>query len=103
MKLDLLDEKDNCFLKRKELNMKIDHAGGATPSKAVMQQLIAKQFKKSVENIEIMNIYSLTGENASLSKIFIWQEKKSKEKKEQAKQGEKKQEKSEENKPEEKK
>lgn len=76
MKIEIIKEKDNAFLKRKEFSVKIEHEKASTPSKASLQQLFSKQFNHSVDSIEIINIFSDHGFSHSLARIFVWSEKK---------------------------
>ena len=76
MKTSIINEKDNPLLKRKELSIKIEHDGSATPKKAELQQLVAKEFKKDVEQVDIRNIFSDSGISSSKAKVFLWEEKK---------------------------
>jgi small subunit ribosomal protein S24e len=76
MKLSVTNERDNPLLKRKELQIEIDHDASATPSKAAVQQLIAKEFNKAVENVDIRNIFSGSGISSSKANVFLWEEKK---------------------------
>lgn len=76
MKIEIKNQKDNPFLKRKELDVLIDHSGEPTPAKAAVQRLMAKELGKGVENVEIKNIFSIFGQQRSKSKIFVWDEKK---------------------------
>ncbi len=75
MKIKVSEEKENVFLKRKELLVSIEHEKAATPNKAALQQLIAKQFSFRTESIEIKSIFSETGLSSSRAKIFVWSEK----------------------------
>ncbi len=63
-------------MKRREIELSIDHVAGATPSMAGLQALLSKQFDIDSERIEIKNIFSLKGRSRSKSKTFIWDEKK---------------------------
>ncbi len=76
MKFEVADERNNIYLKRKELDVKIDHMGEATPMKAALQQLLAKQLNKDVEHIDIVNIFSDKGRALAASKVYVWDEKK---------------------------
>jgi len=75
MKADIVNEKDNKLLRRKELKLNIDHEG-RTPSKAELQQLLSKQLSKQPEFIDIRNIFSGKGIAKSNAVVFIWEEKK---------------------------
>lgn len=74
MKFDISNEKHNRYLQRKELDVKIDHVGEPTPTKAALQQLLAKQLKKAVEHIDIVNIFSDKGRALAKSRVYIWEE-----------------------------
>lgn len=74
MKFEIAKEENNAYLKRKELDIRIDHIGEPTPTKAALQQLLAKQLKKAVEHIEILNIFSDKGRALAKSKVYVWDE-----------------------------
>ena len=75
MKTTIKDQKDNPFLKRKEMLVEIDHSSSSTPSKAALQQLIAKELKETVEKIDVRSIYSGHGLARAEARIFVWKEK----------------------------
>lgn len=74
MKVEIAKEENNAYLKRKELDVRIDHIGEPTPTKAALQQLLAKQLNKAVEHIDIVNIFSDKGRALAKSKIYVWEE-----------------------------
>ena len=76
MKNTIKDQKDNPFLKRKEMLVEIDHHSAATPSKASLQHLISKELKETVEKVDIRSIYSGHGLAKAEAKVFVWHEKK---------------------------
>lgn len=76
MKINIGEQKDNGLMKRKELNVVIDHGNEATPTKAAIQQLVAREVKKDVTNVEIVNIFSEFGKAKSKSTVYVWDEKK---------------------------
>jgi len=92
MKPHISSEKDNTFFKRRELTVTVDHERAATPSKAALQQLLAKQLGHDVTSIDIVNIFTGYGTMTSSAKVFVWKEKKvadlSLEKKQEQKEGE---------------
>src|SRR3989344_5844110 len=75
MKTTIKDQKDNPFLKRKEMLVEIDHSSSPTPSKAALQQLIAKELKETAEKVDVRSIYSGHGLARAEAKIFVWKEK----------------------------
>lgn len=76
MKVSIKKQKENPLFKRKELSLEIEHEENKTPSKAELQQYMAKEVKKDVENVEIKNIFSDCGMAKSKAKVFVWEEKK---------------------------
>ena len=76
MKTTIKEQKENPFLKRKEMLIEIDHSSSATPSKAALQQLIAKEMKETAEKVDVRSIYSGHGLAKANAKIFVWKEKK---------------------------
>jgi len=102
MKIQVLDEKENPLLKRKEIIVSLDYDGKATVSKAELQKAISEELKSSVDSIEVSKIFSEIGIPKGRAWIKIWKEKKvpiySEVKKEKAEKP--KEEKSEEQKPE---
>ena len=75
MEMITTEEKENPFLKRKELSIGIEHDNSATPKKAELQQLMSKEFKKDVEQVDVRNIFSDSGISSSKAKVFLWEEK----------------------------
>ena len=76
VKIKIESEKDNPYLKRKELDIIIEHPAAPTPQLSAVQQFLAKTLKKDVQQVEVKNIFSFSGASKSESKIFVWEEKK---------------------------
>jgi len=76
MDIQVISEKENLLLKRREVLASIDYQGGSTPSKADMQKTLADHFKVNVDNLEISKIISDVGMPKGKAWIKIWQEKK---------------------------
>jgi ribosomal protein S24E len=74
MKVNISEEKKNPFLKRKELTVDIDHESEASPSKAAVQQYLAKELKTEAEKIEIKSIFTDAGMPRSKARVFAWEE-----------------------------
>jgi len=74
-KLDIVEKKDNPFLKRTDLMLKVDHKGQATPKREELEKDIAKQFKSVPEKVEIVYIFSEAGLTKSKIKARVWKEK----------------------------
>lgn len=75
MKIDIKEEKENPFMKRKEIWLNIDHSTAATPTKAALQQLVSKQFSHELTKTDVRQIFTETGMAKSRAKVFIWTEK----------------------------
>ncbi len=74
MEMEIIKDFDNRLMKRRELVVKIDYGGGATPSKAELQALIAKKFAVEPGRVEIEKIMSEKGYPAGRVWIKIWDE-----------------------------
>jgi len=75
MKLDVIEKKDNPFLKRTDLVLMVDHKGQATPNREDLDKEIAKQFKSDPKKVEIVFIFSEKGLTKSKVKARVWKEK----------------------------
>lgn len=75
MKIVIVDEKNNPHMARREIIIYIDHVAGSTPSRAAIQQFVAKDFGVGVERVEVKNIFSSVGKQQSRAKIFVWDQK----------------------------
>ena len=76
MDIQLISEKENPLLKRREVLASIDYQGSATTSKAELQKLLADQFKVNIDSIEISKILSENGLSKGKAWIKIWHDKK---------------------------
>jgi len=76
MKIETRIEKENPFLNRKELEYIIEHASEKTPSKAALQQFLAKELGVDIEKVDIRKIFTLPGFQKSKCIAFIWNDKK---------------------------
>jgi len=75
MKIEIIEEKDNPFLKRRDLMIMIDHAGQPTPKKDDLVKFLAEKYKVENEKVEVVYIFSETGIARSKAKARIWKEK----------------------------
>jgi len=101
--MDVVEKKENPFLKRTELILNVDHTGQATPKRDDLIKEIAGKFSSTPEKVTIDYIFSQSGLSKAKVKAKVWKEKvpEKKVKKEKPKK-EKKEEKPPEAKPEEK-
>lgn len=75
MKVNIISDKNNPFLKRKEIAAEIEHESEASPRKDALQQWISKELKTDVDKVEIKHIFTETGLPKSRAKVFVWEEK----------------------------
>jgi ribosomal protein S24E len=76
MKFQVIEEKENPVLKRKEVLISLDYEKGSTPSKAELQKVLSEQLNANMENVEISKILSEIGRPVGKAWIKVWQEKK---------------------------
>ncbi len=74
MEIEIKEEKDNPFLKRKELRLEIKHVGEATPSKQAVIKEIASKYSVPEDHIEINYIFTKKGVSESVVKAKIYEE-----------------------------
>lgn len=74
MKMDIIEEKKNTFLKRTDLMLTIDHANQSTPKVEDVKKEIAEKFKTTSDKVEIIYIFTQTGTNNSRVKARTWEE-----------------------------
>ena len=75
MEMEVIEKKENPFLKRTELLLMVDHKGKPTPKKEDLEKSIADQFKSIPEKVEIIYIFSKAGLTKSEIKARVWEEK----------------------------
>ncbi|MFW9981084.1 MAG: 30S ribosomal protein S24e [Candidatus Thorarchaeota archaeon] len=56
MKIEILKERDNKPLARKEVDFRVDHAGSSTPSRADIRDKIVAQFDADKESVIIKKL-----------------------------------------------
>jgi len=72
MKIDVIEQKKNPFLKRTDLMLMIDHTGSATPKEEELKKEIAKKFKSGPDHVEVVYIFTQAGIAKSKVKSRIW-------------------------------
>lgn len=94
MKIKVLSQRENPFLKRKELELGVDYEAGPAASKAKLSEWLQNEMKAAAESIEVVSIFSEHGASRGKARARIWEgkapEKKIKKKAEAAPQQEKK-------------
>ncbi|MEM5793344.1 MAG: hypothetical protein QXY45_03245 [Candidatus Aenigmatarchaeota archaeon] len=80
----VITDKENKPLKRRDIYIIIDHPREPTPKKDDLIKLIAEKFNGNPENIELW-IFTEKGRARTKVKSYIWKEKKVKKEKEEKK------------------
>ena len=75
LKIDVLEEKENPFLKRKDVMLIVDHTGTATPKVDDLISRLSEKFKVEPDKTEIVYIFSQPGVAKSKVKARFWKEK----------------------------
>lgn len=73
MKFEVLNQKENLFLKRKEIEIGIDYEAGPAASKAVVSEFLQKNFSSAAESIEVVGIFSEHGVARGKARVRIWE------------------------------
>jgi ribosomal protein S24E len=74
MELEILEEKDNVFLKRKELKINIKHPNLPTPKKQDLIKEIAARYSVPEDHVVVNYIFTKKGIQESIAKVKIYQE-----------------------------
>src|SRR3989338_2133555 len=75
MRIEIKKENYNRFLKRKEVEIFIDHPEQATPSADGVRDSVAEQTSSDKDKIEVRQIMSSSGSPESKGVVFVWDEK----------------------------
>jgi len=75
MRLEVKGENYNRLMKRRELDLLIDHTEEPTPATDAVQQLLAKQIDVPADKTDIREIMTSKGLSMSSCRVFIWDEK----------------------------
>jgi len=71
MKLQVKSERNNPFLRRKEIDLIVDHEGQATPSRELVREEVAKVLNVGKEYVEVKRIMSVKGVAKSVARIYV--------------------------------
>jgi ribosomal protein S24E len=74
MEMIVTEEKQNPFLNRKELRLKIKHVGVTTPSKAELTKELAAKYSVDEKQVFINYIFSIKGVGESFASVKILNE-----------------------------
>ena len=75
MEIAVIEEKENLFFKRKDLKVRIRHAGNPTPSKADITKELASKYDVDITRVQIDYVFSQRGLGESFVSCKILQEK----------------------------
>jgi len=74
MDFDVLEEKENVFFARKELQIAIKHPKSATPKKQELVKELSAKYSVPEEHVVIDFLYSKKGTNESVAKVKIYKD-----------------------------
>ena len=72
MKIEILSEKENKPLARKEIAFKIDHAGASTPSRADIRAKLVAQFNANSEAVLVSTLNTHYGIGVTEGTVHIY-------------------------------
>lgn len=75
MNMNILEEKENKLLDRKELKIELVHEKAATPKKADLIKELATKYSVPEENIVLDYIFTEKGQARSVAKVKIYKQK----------------------------
>ncbi len=87
MEIEIIEEKENPFFKRKDLKINVRHLGTPTPSKADVSKELSEKYSVDVAQVQIGYIFSQRGLGESFVNVKILNEKPKEAKKEEPKGG----------------
>lgn len=73
MKIEIISQKENSLLKRKEIELAVDYEKGAVASKASVSEFLQKNFSAAPENIEVVKISTDYGTTKGKARARIWE------------------------------
>jgi len=73
MKFEVLEEKDNPLLKRKELVLSLDFENSKTPSKSDLQAILSEKYAVEPEKVDVTKLFSETGLAKGKAFVKIWE------------------------------
>ena len=71
MEMIITEEKENPFLNRKELKLKLKHLGATTPSKTDLIKELVSKYSIDEKQVSIDYIFSIKGIGESFAKVKI--------------------------------
>ncbi len=75
MEMTIIEEKENPFLKRKEIKVRLKHHESPTPPKADLVKELASHYAVEESQVVIDYVFSIKGIGESLAKVKILLEK----------------------------
>jgi len=74
MEIEIIDDKENALLKRRELKLRIKHPQSPTPKKQDLVKEMAAKYSVSEDHVIVDYIFTKKGVNESDAKVKIYQE-----------------------------
>ncbi|TXT56970.1 MAG: 30S ribosomal protein S24e [Candidatus Thorarchaeota archaeon] len=75
MKIDILQERENKPLARKEIDFAVEHLGGTTPSRAEIKSKLVAQFDADPETVVVKKLITRFGSGMSKGQACIYSSK----------------------------
>ena len=72
MSLQVLDEKINPVLGRREVRLLIEHSGAGTPERVTVRKLASEHYKTSMEQVYVRSIATRTGGSTALCMVEVY-------------------------------
>lgn len=75
VKIEIVEEKENPFFKRKELRVEVSHESAATPSKAELAKELATKYKVDEAQVAIDYMFTTKGVCKTTARVKVLKEK----------------------------
>src|SRR5215472_9896553 len=72
MSLEVLDERDNPLLGRREVRLVVNHAGQGTPDRLTIRKLASQHYKATLEQVYVRSIATRTGGSSAVCKVEVY-------------------------------
>lgn len=72
MSLEVIEERLNPLLSRREVRLLVHHPGTGTPDRITVRRLASDHFKTEIDNVYVRSISTRTGGSAALCKVEIY-------------------------------
>ena len=77
MSLEVIEEKQNILLGRREAKLVVHHDGQGTPDRITVRKLASQHFKADFDRVYVRSISTRTGGSSAICMVEVYQDKKS--------------------------